>query len=272
MFRKLHKLNNSGSTLLTVMICLAIVSILGSLMLSVTLTNLQMKIVESKSKKNFYSCDAAMEELRTGLQELTAETIKEVYNDKVLTNYAAYIDKSEDEVNTSMQNMVTASLMKKLSDSAFDESELVTYTDLPAKVSEFTKYLTTVPGAMIEVTIESLNSAGNNVLVKGIHISYTKDDYKTSIDSDIRIILPKFTFTDGPEVVHYRIEQPFGKYVLVADGGIISSNSAGKNEIKGSVYAGDKGITVKNSGGSHGVDIAGEDIVTRGNITAADRA
>ncbi|NLO08600.1 MAG: hypothetical protein GX129_01865, partial [Clostridiales bacterium] len=64
---KIRKLNNQGSTLLTVIIIIAFIGILGSMMLSVTMTNLQMKMIERKSKENFYTCESTLDEMRTRL-------------------------------------------------------------------------------------------------------------------------------------------------------------------------------------------------------------
>jgi type II secretory pathway pseudopilin PulG len=107
-------LDNQGSTLLTVIICIAFISILGSLILSVTMTNLQMKLIESKSKKNFYSCETIMEKIRTAAQEAAAESVKYVYVNDVLKNYASYLPKNEDErntINTIIQQKVIARFM-----------------------------------------------------------------------------------------------------------------------------------------------------------------
>lgn len=265
------RLNNQGSTLITVLICLAFIAILGSLMLSVTLTNLNMKIIESKSKGNFYSCETAMEEIRTGLQELTAQTIKDVYENQVLNNYASYMGKSEAEINTKIQNMVTVSLMKSLVETnELTDDELISVTGLTAKLDGFKKYLSSSETST-SIKIASLDSEGNNILIKDIKIAYEKDGYQTSITSNIRITLPKFVLDAVTGNTKYDMEQPFKDYVLVADEGITSSNSTGTNLITGSVYAGDKGILVKNIlGGSHIVNIQGENIVTRGNITVSN--
>jgi type II secretory pathway pseudopilin PulG len=114
MRRKHIKLNNQGSTLLTVIICIAFIGILGSMMLSVTMTNLQMKIIESKSKENFYSCEVAMEEIRTGIEEIAATKIQEVYETKVLGNYADFLlnQPTALEKNTYIKQQICAAIIK----------------------------------------------------------------------------------------------------------------------------------------------------------------
>lgn len=284
----LKRLNNQGSTLLTVIICLAFIGILGSMMLSVTMTNLQMKVIESKSKGNFYSCETAMEEMRVAVQEITAETIKDVYKNSVLTNYAYYAGESEGVSNKEIQNMVTRALLYKLS--GFASSDLINTNEvitpdtnvLAAYTTSSSNLTVTKPtlyseGATVISTVvdgETIEtSSGAYVTIKGIKIEYVKDDYRTAIVSDIRVDIPEFTFTQGTQIVHYRMEQPFENYVLITDGGIISNNQTGTNNITGNVYAGDSGITVKSQlNGSHQVNMNGGNIVTRGNITVTNTA
>lgn len=265
--------NNHGSTLLTILICAAFIGILGTLMISVTMTNLEMKVVDSKSKTNFYSCEAAMEEIRTGIQELTANSIQDVYEEQVLVNYASYLTMQENQINTDIQNKVTGKLMKALTQtSETDESRLVSVQNLTANLDSFKKYLINSSLNNPDLRIASVNSYGNYIIIKDIRIAYIKDDYKTSITTDIKIALPQFRVGETEENETYQLKQPFEKYVLVADGGISSDNSEGTNTITGSVYAGEHGILVHSpQGGSHEVIIQGDNIVTRGNITVSDQ-
>lgn len=266
-------LNNQGSTLLTILICAAFIGILGTLMISVTLTNLEMKTVDSKSKANFYSCESVMEEIRTGLQEQTAESIRVVYKEQVLVNYAHYLTMSEDQVNTDIQNKVTGKLMKTLVlTSETNESNLVSVQNLTANLDSFKQYLINTSFNTPDLSIESISSYGNYITIKNIKVAYTKDEYKTSITTDIKIALPQFRVGETSAEDTYQLKQPFEKYVLVADGGITSDNSERANTITGSVYAGDDGLFVHSpEGGSHKVIIQGANIVTRGNIRVSNQ-
>ena len=266
MMRKIKKLNNQGSTLLTVIICLAFIGILGSMMLSATLTNLQMKIVESKSKENFYSCEMAMEKIRVGVQEITAKAIKTVYEEKVLSNYATFLGSSESVINKKIQDDVVYQLMMDLG---------TVQNDM------FNGFLLDAGGNVTEgITVSVLDKAltyatgteAASVLINGIKVDYTKNGYETSITSNIRVTTPKFTFNQGTDILsNTSMEQPFKDYVLVADGDISSTNNAAYlsiSSIKGSVYAGGDIII----SGSHQVTMSGDNIVTRGNITVSDTA
>jgi hypothetical protein len=88
--------DNKGSTLLTVVICLTFIGILASLVISLTMTNLQMKIIDSRHNKNFYSSEKVMDKIRSAVLEAAAESIKYVYENDVLNDYAFYLSKEED--------------------------------------------------------------------------------------------------------------------------------------------------------------------------------
>lgn len=278
------KFNNQGSTLLTVIVCIAFIGILGSMMLSVTMTNLQMKILETKSKGNFYSCEQAMEEIRVGVQEITAETIKDFYENQVLTNYAYYLGLLENKRNEEIQNLVAAALVKKIA--GFGVSDIViadtdytpTINILGSYPSAEAAYLTVATPilnykAAICDSVTNVLSQEASVIIKGIKIIYVNNDYKSSISSDIVVNIPKFSFTEGTQIVNKSMDQPFKNYVLIADGGININNYTLPNVINGSVYAGSSGITISSQNSTKPlVTIRSENIVTTGDIKVIDKA
>lgn len=271
-----QKQKNSGSTLLIVIICLAFVGILGSLMLSVSMVNLKMKRVESNAKVNFYSCETALEEIKTGLEEITSIAIKEEY-EFVLKNYVSYGSVEEAERNRMIREEVLKILAAKIE---VDYSAIgtdsdatgINYNDIAAK---FKNYLSSPDH--YEITMSSLmksSAVPYSFLFRNVKIVYNEDGYKTSITSDIRVTIPAFTFVEGTDTVSYSMEQPYEGYALAADGGIYSCNSIGENKITGDVYAGDGGITVADTGlfHNHKLTINGNQIITRGNIKVQDTA
>ncbi|RKD34586.1 DUF2572 family protein [Thermohalobacter berrensis] len=59
MFKK--HLNNNGSTMLLLVIITAILTILGTTILTLSITNYKMKVIDSREKKNFYLADTGLE-------------------------------------------------------------------------------------------------------------------------------------------------------------------------------------------------------------------
>lgn len=258
------KLNHKGSTLLMVIICLAFLGILGALMLSVSLLNLQMKTVESKSRNNFYTCENALEEINAGLEELTAATIKETY-EEILKNYVIYTALDDNSRNVKIQEKVLAKLLPKFGSSRDEYATVLKlYLSNPGPYKIAVDSVTAEKGAL-----------PYSIVLKNVTITYQEDDYKTYITIDLRITLPSFTFQPGSDTVNYSMVQPYEGYALVADGNILSENSTGENMVTGNIYSG-KGITVRNTAPAlaavHKLTLNGAFISTRGDIKAQDTA
>lgn len=279
MVLRLRKLNNSGSTLVTVIICMAFFGILGALMLSVTMTNLQMKMVEGSYKKKFYSCETAMEEIRTGLEEITAAKIKEVYETEVINKYEAYSSMQVETLNSSIKKLVAAEIMREIGDAGtLSDDQLTSGMEIPAKSNDiFNSYLSPAAGRTVTIgdpdtNPDTISSDVSTVKVEDIRVVLEINDYKTAITSDIVITLPDFSVKEGEEIIVYRMESPWQEYALIADGIIQSDNSEAQGNIVGSVYAGRGIIVDSNLTQEHGLNITGDDIITRGDIVVAETA
>lgn len=270
---------NHGSTLVTVVICLAFIGILGALLLSVTMMNLQMKMIESKAKKNFYSCESVMEKIRVAVQEIASESVKNIYENDVLENYATYLTMSEDDRNADIKKKVILEFIKTIGVTAgyADDNAILASAGIVIQPDYFLNhlYLDTNENNAISWPVLIYENLGDTycIRMKDIRIEFVQGDYRTSITSDIVITMPEFSFTVGTGEEHYSMLQPYSDYVLIADGAVNSDNLTGTTQIQGNVYAGTSGINIsgQNSGG-YSVNINGAAIVTRGNITVNDTA
>ena len=75
------KRDNRGASLLAVLILMVVVSAIAVVITKITIVNIQMKEVERGTKKNFYSADAVMDDLRTGARELAEKSLEKAYTD-----------------------------------------------------------------------------------------------------------------------------------------------------------------------------------------------
>ena len=274
---RIKKLNNQGSTLITVIIILAFIGILGSMMLSVTMTNLQMKMIERKSKENFYSCETTLDEIKTGLQELTAKKIRHIYENDILKNISSYITASDDALNIQLKNMVSLALVKdELGDiSSYSDVELLDGNPVEEKSDDiFNDYLTSLPvNINRSITIGTIGIIPESgIVITDVNVSMTVNGFESIINTDIVIELKDFVFEEGIETIVYQLEQPYKDYTLVADKGIRSEQSSGTNRIYGSVYAGTEIKVAGQLTQNHSVEINGGNIVTRGDISVEDTA
>ena len=64
------KQDNRGASLLAVLVLMVVVSLIAVVITKITIVNIEMKEVERGTKKNFYSADELMDNLRAGAREL----------------------------------------------------------------------------------------------------------------------------------------------------------------------------------------------------------
>ena len=86
--------SNRGGALLSVIIVMTVVGILGALILSISYTNFRMKQIDKKSKDNFYSAEAVLDEISVGLQKEVSIQYKNAYT-TIMENYGSYTASDE---------------------------------------------------------------------------------------------------------------------------------------------------------------------------------
>ena len=280
-----NKVNNQGFTLLTIIICIAFISVLGAMVISSSLTNLQMKKIDIRTKESFYSGEVLLDKFRLAVQETVAEAIRNVYEKDVLVDYAEYLGNDEGDRNKLIQKMVIAEFLimaggadrEAVTDDILNQAALSGYA---ANMDYFTekKYLTIEERDMITGPLIKYETDGkkNLIRLKDIKVNYIDytDNYKTGISTDIVVDIPQFSYSENITSSTYTMEQPYKQYVLLADGKISSQNLMGITNITGNVYAGE-GIYVDglNSGsGRHTVNMKGKLIATDKDIIVSDTA
>lgn len=82
MLRKLcgEKMNNRGSALLTTILVVGFLTILATTLLYITGMNFQIKQADYQNKKNFYTGETGLEEIKAKLMQDASEATVEAYN------------------------------------------------------------------------------------------------------------------------------------------------------------------------------------------------
>ena len=83
---KYQKLNNRGSSLVTVIVCIIFIAMLGMLVFSATLVNMRYKVNETKEKRTFYRCEEGLNSITAGIRQIVADCSQAGYL-AVLENY-----------------------------------------------------------------------------------------------------------------------------------------------------------------------------------------
>lgn len=251
--------NNRGSSTIIVILCIAFISILSTLLLTLTVNNIQMKAISRKAKTNFYVAEIAFDEIKAGLEEVTAKELEKAYNE-VMENY---IHKSKEEKEKLFSKTYIDGLAKTLGG---DVDATTYYTSLIAgyiKQPSATLDMEIHANQLVKDTAEADNP--RYLTLKQVRINYTDtENYKTTIESDITIHTPSIEFNAALGSSSVYVD-----YSLIADNKI-TLDTAPNVTIGGNAYAGDGGIVVNNA--STLVMENASNIVTRGDISVAERS
>lgn len=78
--------NNEGMSIISVIVAVGFVSVLVSIILTTSVVNYKMRSVNTFSKDAFYSAEQVLDEIKVGLQQLSADSLSSAYV-SVLENY-----------------------------------------------------------------------------------------------------------------------------------------------------------------------------------------
>lgn len=253
-------INNEGSAMIIIIVCIAFLTLISSLLLTITYNNVQMKNINQKSKANFYDAETALSEIRAGIEEVTAASLEIAYNEAMEN----YLNETIDKESLFSQTFINE-IAKKLGDGI----DLTTYE--PATIQGYIKE----PNAML-ITNASMGenkmvidvadpSKPGYLTIKNIKLSYiNNENYKTTLSTDIKVTVPHMDFhasNSGTNV--------FADYGLIADHSI-SLNTVNNVKVYGNAYAGLGGIILENA--SSLIMGQGSNIITRGNIDVKNRS
>ncbi len=260
-----HK-DDRGASLLAVLIIMVVVSAIAVVITKITIVNIQMKEVERGTKKNFYSADAIMDDLRTGAREQAETALENAYVD-VLQHYVDYTSGGKNAQDVFKQNYMNglesyfADPMKTPVDTTNEQGNVV------YRVAGYDA--DKVKGCILDGTQQGcfvapadpkyeIDYGAGTFTLKDVRVVY-KDaqDYETTITTDLVFSTPDMNFSGQSQV------QEFMKYALIADDQV--NINAMNVYVGGSIYAGAGGIQATGSGSGR---LEGKMILTRGDIVA----
>ena len=287
---KCLKKRNAGSSLIFVIVAVAFVSILATIVLRVTLINIDTKSIDRSVKKNFYTTEKVMDEVNLAVQNLSQECLKEAYVD-ILKEYTqdAIYSSGKTAVQTKFTNAYLRYLIRKLSVSNppadMDDNGVMT---IGAQYD--VEVIRTAMGAAGFGANSSclLDNAANQsnmelvytgdsdsyLLLKGVNVEYKEGtdvdtQRSTKITTDIKLQVPELNFEGGS------IYPDFTKYCIIGDERVNAKDGVQSSYATGNIYAGEYGLNVS-GGSSKNTDTAtltvggsSSNVITRGDISVA---
>ncbi len=244
--------DNKGSTLITVIVAIAFVTILTSIILTTTVMNMSMKGIDRRVKDDFYYAEKGLKDVFTGIGQNTAEYAGKQYDLAFKQIGKAF--STADEADKEFRKNFLMECYKKYTDptklvSGTLLNELDSYVVAPVLATHVTSVDVTSVGP-----VKYLENDGDEtttydpdqtvaVVIKSVSVSATdSNDYQSTITSDIVIECPTVDFLGlNAEVTDYAIIACKGVYFN-------GSSSSDKIDIKGNLY-----------GGVHNTPISGTD-------------
>ncbi len=185
-----HKLNNAGSTIVTVIIVIAFISILGTTLLYLSGMNYYMKMTDQKTKESFYEAETALEEIKAAINEDVVNAAEKAYMD-VMVRYATSDGNTRYALYTQRFFEYLEQNWEKRRDNPSDPTNPFTYEQVLQGLVE-SRFATAV-------SLEATPDAGMMIYhapdyyayIKGIKLDYTDaKGYTTRIDTNYIIQLP----------------------------------------------------------------------------------
>ena len=179
--KRIHKLNNKGSAIVTVLIVIIFISILATTILYLAGRNVKMKATDRDTKESFYGTEQAMEEVKAGLIRIASLSYEDAYR-RVMREYGSY----------------DAAGRKNL----FNETYLSSFeTRWNALAGRCADLVTATSGITVtsagNSALDTSERASGILYVRNVVITGKKDGYTTIIGSDFAIVCPKASFEVG---------------------------------------------------------------------------
>lgn len=295
MLEQLLNKRNKGSSLIFVIVAIAFIGILGTIIMQITLINVKMKVVDKEAKNSFYSAETGVNELQIVIENISADAMKEAYNE-ILLKYGKYAADKSVSIKAEFEKSYMDKLGKSLAGGSFSLTSLLTnYTysveDINNKVGSLFNGKDSTGNFDITIGTKDETKDTNKLVVNYDAADTTKersivlkdlkvtsvgtsnseaDKTETVITTDMTIRVPNLAFEKT------NIYPEFTKYAIIANRKFEAS--AGTNMyIAGNVYAGDKGLNVINGSLNTGsstknITITGDRIITRGNINVGNNS
>ena len=117
---KIKKLNNQGSTFVLSLLVITLLTTLALALANASISNMMMKSMDRSAKKNFYTAESLLDEVRAGIGRDSVDCLAESY-EKVLTTIVnnssgTAVVKDNEGANKELKEAFMESVLKKITD------------------------------------------------------------------------------------------------------------------------------------------------------------
>ncbi|MDY3274991.1 MAG: hypothetical protein SOX33_04245 [Agathobacter sp.] len=229
-----RKMNNKGSSIVLVLVVMALVGMMAAVTLWLVLKNLHMKVTSEQIIDNFYSAEGVLDQICSGLEKEESDALTKSYAE-IMEKYISYDSGlSEEEMKAKREEDFRKAYVSSL------RSELRGSLDNQYDLGKLTKYVecnmsnpSLFPYAEITTSKScEMKSYEDSIVLCGIHVEHTDEKGTLSIiDTDIKLTAPELEFISTENLPN------LFTYATIANKGI-EVNGANIVNVSGNIYAG----------------------------------
>jgi len=182
--KKLLKLNNKGSAIVTVLIVIIFVSILATTILYLAGRNARMKATDRQTKESFYETERTMEEIKAGLVRISSLAYEDAYR-RVISEYASYNESGRSAIFCEAYTESFVNRWRMLTNGCRDLASDPTVT-ISSPVPD------PAPGG--SSGLDEGERTSGILYVRGVEVKDRLNDYTTIIRTDFAIVCPEVSF------------------------------------------------------------------------------
>lgn len=264
----IRKKRNSGSSIVIVIIAMAMIGILATTLLWMSYINYKIKVNDIRNKNSFYSAETVMEQIVAGLQKETSDAVAVAYQE-VLSNWEEL--GSESNRYSSFASMYLDTLVKHLRDSEkgdgyYSRDILEGYVDTTiwgnVNKTAWNNGTDETDASKAKAPVMELVN-GNSLVLRNVFVSYMDGDRLSIVSTDLCLDVPEIVFTQSGSI------DDLYDYLLIGNQGISLTQGSGQVTGDGSIYAGTddkgKGGIIINSASSLAIN-NGRYVISKGEI------
>ncbi len=226
--------NNRGDSLVLVIGCIALLSIIGVILLAKTMDNRKMKLAEEQAQASFAGAESGSAEMVTVIENAAHDVIEDAFAD-MLVEYSLLGDTATR--NTRYSTYFTQKLKNELDDGIAFQEKLkdALGVDADVKVSVNTDLIETVSTGETGYT--------NTIRIKDVVFSYSTAGSTTTITTDICV---KTQIPDVEAGFTQGITCDFLDFAMISDGTVKHADTE-DFEVTGNFYTGGDLLTTGSS-------------------------
>lgn len=241
-----RKKRNSGSSIVIVIIAMAMIGILATTLLWMSYINYKIKVNDIRNKNSFYSAETVMEQILAGLQKESSDAVAIAYKE-TLSRWDQDDDGIQSEANhySSFASMYLDTLVKQLKnkekgDGYYNRDTLRNYVDSEiwknVNESAWNNGTDETDASKAKAPVMELVN-GNSLILRNVFVSYMDGDRLSIVSTDLCLEVPEIVFTQSGSI------DDLYDYLLIGNQGISLTQGSGQVTGDGSIYAGtdDKG-------------------------------